>query len=187
MTSRRPTTQSLRSLVYHLTTSPWMSATPTSHRPKSFSGFFDEIERDHPRDPFHRQWTERVHTEMTAAGTWPLGAKAENPRIVAEYLSRLQRCFWQEIAALCNGKYQIDPRSRQKAIPAVNTLRIIYGRLERFGRRHYRDCFKLWSWSGDSTPKETTVHLPGTNTLIHVIPFTDDVRFDPVPFRSSPK
>jgi len=48
------------------------------------------------KDDIYHKWTIRVRTEMEVAGSWPTGMVDFTPIVIAEYISRLQKAFWDE-------------------------------------------------------------------------------------------
>jgi len=67
-------------------------------RKSSFVRFFENLENHGPLSPHsaHERWTKKIRHQMEREGTWPVGEQEFKIEIVAEYLSRLLRCFWDE-------------------------------------------------------------------------------------------
>lgn len=65
-----------------------------------FVRFLGSIENRTPklsmRSELHLKWTRKVRKQMEKAGTWPKPDQELDIAILAEYLSRLQRVFWNE-------------------------------------------------------------------------------------------
>lgn len=112
---------------------------------------------------------------MQAAETWPTHSTKAHAFTAAEYLSRLQACYWDSVNHLCVAEHILDPNRRREAFPAFQTLRLLHNRFNRFGLE--QGLFYVWPWNGYISPRITAVDIPAEQALITVRPFSPSVTF----------
>lgn len=147
-----------------------------------FVEFFGRLQhRAKPNRDLHILWTGQIEQAMRAAGTWPQATTTDFARVVAEYLSRLQACYWETVKHLCvAGQLCVDPERRMETFPAFQTLRLLHNRFHDFGRQS--QLFYVWRWNGYNSPAITAVDISGQNFLITVRPFRPGIVFHTTPY-----
>ncbi len=63
-----------------------------------FVRFFESLQNRGPLAPnsLHEKWTKKVRADMEVENSWPTGLDEVSLPFVAEYMSRLQKEFWDE-------------------------------------------------------------------------------------------
>lgn len=71
---------------------------PKKPKKSDFVRFFESLEERGPLSPRHgklyERWTKRIREQMEAEGIWPTGQQKPSTEVVAQYVSRLMRLFW---------------------------------------------------------------------------------------------
>ena len=110
------------------------------------------------RGPVWEKFTAEVRQGMEEAGTWPQGMQDATPQIIAEYVSRLQKAFWNDIDfdKWTNHRKTQDLFSGEKHEHILERRRVfrwVYEKIRRWGMRH-QYAYLLDKWFSH--------HIPGT-------------------------
>jgi len=98
----------------------------------------------------YERWTLQIHREMERAGTWPTGLQECDLKVVAEYVSRLQRQLWMTYPKLWR-KQVFDVWGHFDEIrPSLRVFKRIYCKVRMYGLRS--KMFKLKLWEFDQCP-----------------------------------
>lgn len=86
-------------------------------------------------------WTVRIRKEMEEAGSWPTGVADCHIGVAVEYVSRLQRSFWDEFPTVTHDQKNLDVYRHFKGdeyrrlLHALKIFAMIYKKLRDKGMR----------------------------------------------------
>ena len=144
----------------------------------NFVRFFESLENRGPMT-IHSQyerWARAVRAEMETEGTWPTLEQECDVTIIAEYVSRLQRQFWNEHPELKWYEASIQRviyEGSDTMRPSLRTLKRIYKKIRHKGMRDR--SFTLSLWRGLDTPTWayiTYLGHTGRGETINIKPYT---------------
>ena len=79
-----------------------------------FVRFMESLQNRGPltmHNDIYTKWTTRIRTEMEEAGSWPTDMADCHISVIVEYISRLQRVFWDEFPDLNHQDSHLDIHS----------------------------------------------------------------------------
>ncbi len=113
--------------------------------------FFEDLENRGPAvmNSWFEIWTQGIKSEMKSEGLWIFGDEQENINFIIEYISRLQRKFWEAYPAPYS-EIDIITDARRGCVmarPQRSAFRSVYLKIRIWGLRMKK--YGLCAWSND--------------------------------------
>jgi len=137
----------------------------------------ESLENREPLYPsLYEVWTKKVRADMEKEGTWPTGLQEVDIQILAEYLSRILREFWDSNLPFRwyeTGEDSSVHREMQK-LRHTRILRFLYEKIRKKGVRDR--AFIMPVWAGRHSYARSWIHLPRDSS--HAFSITPFVEFN---------
>lgn len=110
----------------------------------NFVRFMNSLQNRGPltmHNDIYTKWTTRIRAEMEEAGSWPTGMADCHIGVAVEYVSRLQRSFWDEFPDLNHQTRDLDIHSVYNGVKyarllhALKIFAMIYNKIRGKGMR----------------------------------------------------